>query len=226
MALLSALNCSLMGSEGRAVSAAAKTVGKEYKKFCVEYFGSHSDAETWEKTEGTFSLQCFTSRPNIGYLIISTYQVVSSNVCNIVAKAGFLSTMTPENWQGIAKSLLVGGLGLNAEKVEERTVQQTAEELRTLVQESEKDHLQAYLLSLLQMKEEQLASKVSVAAATRPKCCCVGSMSFGVRRSSVLYLLALLCYLHSYLNEWVSAEFQMLKEVQPPMLTEVHATTR
>jgi hypothetical protein len=109
MALLSALNCPLMGSERRTVSTAAKTVGKEYKKFCEVYYGFTSDAETWDKSEGTFSLQCFTSHSNIGYFIVSTYQVLCIDACNMAAKAGFVSRVTPETWQSIAQSLLVGG---------------------------------------------------------------------------------------------------------------------
>jgi hypothetical protein len=157
MALLCALQCPLSASGKRAVDTAVIKVGREYKDFCAQYFQVPVGAESW-KEDGSFSLTCFTSRVDIGYFIISTYQ----SICNdnsIPATSDFASTIKQECWDGIAKSLLIGGLKLTADKVDKETVKTLGKELQRLLK-SNKGHLQEFLLSLLQMNYE-LAYKVS-----------------------------------------------------------------
>jgi hypothetical protein len=160
MALLSALKCPLVGSQSRTVSAAAKTVCKEYKKFCLNQVGGQSlNVEDWDAKSGSFSLKCFKDRPNTGYLIISAYQGLLEASCAEKLRAGFASRIEREIWHSIAESLLYG-LGLKAEVVKEPVVKQTAKELRCLLLEGD-SYLEAYLLSLLQSANVKTTAKVS-----------------------------------------------------------------
>lgn len=156
MALLSALQCPLVGSEKRSVSTATKTVSREYKSFCKAYYGVDVDGETW-KEDSTFALKCFASRPSVGYLIIAAYQGLCKDGCYV--RAGFASEVKQETWNSIARSLLVS-LGVASEKVTQLAAEQSGKELLLLLQ-SKQGRLEAYLLSLLQAKQASLAPKVS-----------------------------------------------------------------
>jgi hypothetical protein len=96
MALQSALDCPLIGSEKRTLSTAAKTVCRAYQTFSAEYYELPADKDTTAK-EGSFNLSCFTSRPNVGYLIIAVYQGVREDGC--VLKAGFLEDVKVSSWR-------------------------------------------------------------------------------------------------------------------------------
>lgn len=146
-----------MGSERRAVDAAAKTVLRAYKDFCFEYYQVSSGAKSWQE-ESTFSLTCFDSRVDVGCFVISAYQGICNDT-SIPITSGFASAIRQESWCNIAQTLLVGGLGLAAEKVDKQSAKRIGNELRMLLN-AKSGHLQAFLLSLLQMMDD-LTSKVS-----------------------------------------------------------------
>jgi hypothetical protein len=104
---------------------------------------------------------------DIGYFIISVYQGICDDE-GVPATSSFPAAIKQESWCSIAKSLLEGALGVAPEKLDNAALMAIGKELRKVLA-SNKRHLQAFLLSLLQMKG-QPADQVSAGLVLKSPC--------------------------------------------------------